>query len=212
MKTLIIIGARGFGREVFHLATQCKGYLERFTIKGFLDSKSDALQEYRGYPPILNSVEDYIPERNDVFVCALGDSKFKKHYISLVKAKSGVFYSLIHPTAIIYPSAKIGTGAIILPNVLVSSDVIIGKWVTLQPFIAIGHDARIGSFSHLNAYAFMGGYAEIGEGVTLHPGAKVLPHKKVGDWATVGAGSLVMLNVKPEQTVFGMPAMPIVTK
>lgn len=82
-------------------------------------------------------------------------------------------------------------------------------YVVVQPYAAIRHDASIGTHVHLNAYVFMGGYAQVGEGATLHTGAKVLPHKCVGDWATVGAGSVLLRNVKPGQTVFGMPAMPL---
>lgn len=78
MKKLIIIGARGFGREVFSLATRSIGYNEEFSIKGFLDSKSDVLDEFENYPPIIGSVEDYEIQEDDVFVCALGSVKWKK--------------------------------------------------------------------------------------------------------------------------------------
>jgi hypothetical protein len=43
MKQLIIIGARGFGREVYSLAKRSIGYNEDFVMKGFLDDKLDAL-------------------------------------------------------------------------------------------------------------------------------------------------------------------------
>ncbi len=207
MKKLIIIGARGFGREIYHLATQCQGYLSEFEVKGYLDDKEDALDGFCGYPSILGAVETYTPQRDDVFVCALGDAKSKKHYVELVQEKGGAFFSLVHPTSIISATASIGQGALVLSHVLVSCEVKIGDFVTLQPFCAIGHDARIGSFSHLNAYAFMGGGAQCEEGVTLHTGAKVLPKKKVGAWATVGACSVVLRNVRPDVTVFGNPAI-----
>lgn len=209
MNNLIIIGARGFGREVYHLATQCGDYQKEFQIKGFLDSKADALESYSGYPPILGAVETYVPQPQDRFVCALGDVKAKKHYLSIIREKGGRFVSLIHPTAIILSNTSIGVGAIILANVFISSEVVIGDYVTIQPFSAIGHDARISDYAHLNAYAFVGGYAQVGEGATLHTGAKVLPHKRIGDWAIVGAGSVVLRNVKAGETVFGVPALSL---
>jgi sugar O-acyltransferase (sialic acid O-acetyltransferase NeuD family) len=209
MKHLIIVGARGFGREIYHLAAQCKGYDHEFDIKGFLDDKSDALKGFENYPAILGAVESYVVQPDDVFVCALGDAKFKKHYVEIIRGKSGSFYSLIHPTAIINPNTEVGQGALILSNVFVSCDVRIGSFVTLQSFCAIGHDAQIDSFAHLNAYAFAGGYSRLEEGATLHVGAKVLPKKKVGAWAVVGAGSVVLRNVKQGDTVFGSPAMSV---
>lgn len=52
MKHLLIIGARGFGREIYNLAINSIGYQEEFDIKGYLDNKLDALCDYKNYPPI----------------------------------------------------------------------------------------------------------------------------------------------------------------
>lgn len=210
MKNLIIIGASGFGREIYHLATQCKGYNSEFQIGGFIDDKLGALQEFSGYPPFLGTVDGYVIQPHDVFVCAKGFTQYKKQHVENIQRKGGSFYTLIHPSAIINPHVVIGQGVIIQANVFISCEVRIGDFVAIQPYCAIGHDSQIGAFSHFNAYAFMGGYAQCAEGVTLHTGAKVLPRKKVGAWATVGAGSVVMRNVKTEVTVFGMPAITIV--
>ena len=59
MKNLLIIGARGFGREVFDISTQTKEYNNDWIIKGFLDDKVDALEGFNNYPSIISSVEDY---------------------------------------------------------------------------------------------------------------------------------------------------------
>lgn len=206
MKQLLIIGARGFGREIYFNAMECKGYETEFTLKGFLDDKADALEGLSGYAPILGPVEDYVIQPDDVFFCALGDVNFKRHYIELVKAKGGIFQSLIHSSAIIYNSTHIGEGCLIFANVHITADIRISDYVTVCGFSTIGHDARIGQYSHLGAYSFLGGHSELGESVTLHPRASILPHKKVGSGATVGAGSVVMRNVKPGTTVFGLPA------
>lgn len=209
MKHLLIIGARGFGRETYFHAMECRGYGTEFTIKGFLDDKADALDGFHGYAAILGPVEDYVVQPHDVFFCALGDVNFKRHYIDLVKARGGIFQSLIHPTAIINATAVIGEGCLISANVHITADVQLSDYVTVGGFSTIGHDVRIGSYSHLGAYSFMGGYSELEESVTLHPRASILPHKKIGSGATVGAGSVVLRNVKPGTTVFGMPAMPL---
>ena len=210
MRNLIIIGARGFGREVYHLATQCEGYGRDFCVKGFLDDKKESLDGLCGYPMVLGDVESYDIEPDDVFVCALGEPVYKKHYVEIMLGKGGVFISLVHPSAIITFNTRLGQGSIVLSGAYLSCDLSLGDFITFQPFCVIGHDARIDSFCHLNSYAFMGGYASLGEGVTLHTGAKVLPHKKIGSWATVGAGSVVLRNVKSGQTVFGMPAATII--
>lgn len=210
MKNLIIIGTSGFGREIYHLATQCQGYMSEFQIKGFIDDRLCELDKFSGYPPFLGTVEGYVIQPHDVFVCAKGFAQYKKQHVESILKKGGGFYSLIHPSSAVSPNTSIGQGAIIMAHVFISCEVRIGDFVTLQPFCVIGHDAKIESFAHLNAYAFLGGYAQVEEGGTLHTGAKILPHKKVGAWAVVGAGSVVLRNVKSGVTVFGMPSVQIV--
>jgi PglD N-terminal domain len=52
MKKLIIIGARGFGREVYNLAEQVMNDGGDFVIAGFLDDDPGKLDGMHGYPPI----------------------------------------------------------------------------------------------------------------------------------------------------------------
>lgn len=206
MENLIIIGARGYGREVFHLAQDEIRASRQLTIKGFLDDKSDALGGMTGYPPILSSVEDYLPVPGDVFVCALGEVKSKVKYAQIILEKGGKFTSIIHPTAVIRPNKTIGTGCIIHSHAAVSSEVTVGDFVTLQTHAVVGHDAVIGSWCHLGSFVFVGGKAVLEEGATVYTHTTVLPKISVGKHAFVGAGSVVLKDVKPHTTVFGNPA------
>lgn len=113
MRNLYIIGARGFGREIYNLFLLCKDGLKDVECKGFLDDNSHALDRYPGYPPIVCSVEEYMPKENDVFVCALGDVRFKKKYAEMTMAKGGEFISLVHPSTEICMNTKVGKGLII---------------------------------------------------------------------------------------------------
>lgn len=206
MKHLIIIGARGFGREVYDLFKECSYLHSEIECVGFLDDNRDALKGYDNYPPIISSVEDYNITDNDVFICALGDPKWKKHYSNIILEKGGQFISLIHPTAFIGQNSSLGDGCIVCAYVRISCDIKIGNFNTFQPFVTAGHDVTIGDFNHFNTYSFMGGFVEINNGVTLHTGAIIHPHKKVMDGSIVGAGAVVLRNVKPNITVYGNPA------
>lgn len=209
MKKLIIIGARGFGREVYDLAKVCTGYGETFVVKGFLDDNKDVLNSFNNYPPILNSVDAYDIEKNDVFVCALGDVRSKEFYINIIKQKKGSFMSLIHPTAIVNDSTLVGKGIIIGKYAVVSCDGILGDHVVIQAFCALGHDFKVGNYSYLGAFSFMGGYSVLEEMVTLYARASILPHKTVKKGAIVGVNSVVMRNVAQGVTVHGNPAKKI---
>ena len=210
MKNLIIIGARGFGREVYNIATQVKEYNTEWTIKGFLDDKSNALEGFTKYPPILSSVEDYQVQDEDLFICALGDVIYKKKYINLILVKGGKFTNIIHPAAIINNNIKLGTGVIICPFTYISNDVTIGNFVTIQTHSAIGHDVKIGNYSQINALTFFGGFVELKEGVTINPGANIAPKKIIAENTIVGLNSAVLKNTKPNCTVYGNPAKEII--
>lgn len=209
MKRLYIIGARGFGREVYNLFLQCKPLLGDMECAGFLDSKKDALDGFCGYPPIVSSVEDYMPQPGDVFICALGDVRYKKMYAELILQRGGRFISLVHPSVELGSNARIGSGCILIGACIVNCDVSIGDFVTVMGYSVLGHDAVVGDWSHLGAYSFMGGFSRVGDMVTLHPGVRLLPHKRIGDNAVVGAGSVVLRNVSPGVTVFGIPAKKV---
>lgn len=206
MKKLYIIGARGYGREIYNLATETKEYQKTFMIAGFLDDKSCALEGYHDYPPIISSVEAFSPSKNDVFVCALGDVNYKKKYIEIILDKGGEFITLIHPTAYISHNAVLGDGCIVCAYSRISCDVRIGNYNTFQPFVAVGHDVSIGNFNHFNTSSFLGGFVEIGNNTTVHTGAIIHPHKKISDGCIIGAGAVVLCNVKANTTVYGNPA------
>lgn len=206
MKNLIIIGARGYGREVHDLAKQCRGYNTEYVLKGFLDDKTDALAGFENYPEIISSVEGYEIKEDDVFVCALGSVKWKKHYVELILSKGGTFINLIHPSVILNTNARIGNGLIVFMNSNISNDCVIEDFVTIQGFTGLGHDTKIGRWSHLNAYSFTGGFVVLEEEVCLNTRATILPNVIVRKGATVGAASLVIKNVKADTTVFGVPA------
>ena len=206
MKNLVIIGARGYGREIYGLAQSCIGFGINFEVKGFLDDKIDALDGFKGYPPILDSVENYKIASDDVFVCALGDVAYKQKYIQIILNKGGTFISLIHSSAFIGQNTTIGKGVILAFDVHISCDVSIADFVTVMTGSVIGHDSSVGAWSSIGVRSFLGGSAILGQRTTIHTGAIVLPHKRIGKNAIVGAGSVVLRDVKEGITVFGSPA------
>lgn len=211
MKHLIIVGARGWGREVYAAAKGTKAYRDgEYDIKGFLDSKSDAFEGLRGeYPPILCAPENYEIQHDDVFFIAMGEPYWRKHYAELMEAKGAEFQTIICDGAYINPTAQIGEGSFISGWMTVSDNVVIGKHVMIHAFSTIGHDCSIGDYCSLSGYVFLGGGVQLGEGTIMCPKSMVIPHKKIGKWTLVAANSVVMRNVQDEAHVMGNPAKKI---
>lgn len=207
MKDLIIIGAGGMGREVFHLATQCEGYLKSFQIKGFLDDNSKALEGFNyKYPSILSSIFEYTIKPNDVFICSVGDVKIKKRIINYFTSNKASFINLIHPNTDICITTKIGIGCLIFPQAHIGSEAIIGNHVMVQSYVAIGHDAIIGDFTRIDPKASCVGGVKVGECVTIHSMAMINHNVSIEDYSVIGALSFVIRNVRQGITVFGIPA------
>ena len=208
MKHLLIIGARGFGREIYRTIIHTEEFLlNKMDVKGFLDDNVDALDGLDGeWPPIVGSVEDYLIQNNDVFFCALGDAHWRKHYAEIIANKGGQFINVIHPASLVSPMSTIGKGCCIGPFTTISPNVKIGNHVMIQSYDAFGHDAEIGDYASIESFVFLGGYAKVGEMSTMHTKSSILPHKSIGKGCVVGFGSVVMRNFKDGVHVFGNPA------
>ena len=209
MKQLLIVGARGWGREVYQAIKNSKEVKKGdMVIKGFLDSKSDAFEGLRGtFPPILCAPEDYCIQQDDIFFIAMGNPHWRKYYADLIENKGGHFYTYISPDANVLDTALIGDGSFIGRWTVVSDNVTVGKHVIMHAFAVIGHDVVVKDYGTLLNAAFMGGYSELGECSEMNPKSMIIPHKKIGNNVVVGAASVVMRNVKDGESVFGNPAI-----
>ena len=212
MKQLVIIGARGFGREIFNLACESVGYESDFLIKGFLDDKADALVGYDGYPRILGAVEDYELQPEDVFVCALGNTSYKKKYISLVESKGGAFINLVHKDTSFFNNVKLGKGNIFCKGVLVSCDTQIGSYNTFNDFVSIGHDSFIGDYNSFMTATRISGNTIIGNENYFGVNSCVIEKMKIGNNTVLAAGSALMRRTKDGFTYIGVPANALIIK
>ena len=206
---LLIIGAGGFGRELYAASLECRGCGSDFVPCGFLDARAGALDGFSGYPPVLGSPETYAPRGNDVFAVALGSVEARRRCAETLSAKGARFIALVHGRANVGFNVEIGPGSYIAPGVSLTADVRIGAHVDVFHNTSVGHDTVIGDFAHIYAQCAIGGGGKVGKGARIFPGSTIVPRIKIGDGATVGAGSAVFLDVRDGETVMGNPAAPI---
>ncbi len=209
MNRLVIIGAGGFGREMFAAAREAAGYGESFEIGGFLDERPDALDGFAGYPPVVGAPSSYSPQDRDVFITALGSIAARRACVAAISAKGGRFVPIVHRTAVLGPNVSVGEGSFIAPNVSLTADVSVGRHACVFHNTSIGHDSRVCDFSHVYAQCAIGGGVTIGEGACVYPGSIVTPRRAIGAGAVVGAGSAVFVDVPAGGRVLGNPAAPL---
>lgn len=209
MKKLIIIGAGGMGRTLFSNALESVGYGEKFVVKGFIDDNLHALDGFPNYPPIIDTIKDYVPQKDDVFVSSIGGTA-RRPCMEEIISRGGEFMELIHQTARIYTNAQLGKGNFIGAYTVIGNDAVVGNYNMIQSFTVIGHDAKIGSWNRIDTHVTCVGGIIIEDEVNIHTSAVISHNVRVESGAHVGALSFVIRKVKAGTTVMGIPAKRLV--
>lgn len=157
----------------------------------------------------LTQVLSYSVERfdstklaNHSMVISIGQNETRKRLSGLVKAEFGL---VMHPTACISKSAKVGEGSVILAGAIVNADTRIGNHAIINTSAVAEHDSIIGDFAHISPKATLCGGVIIGEGTQVGAGATVIPGVTIGKWAVIGAGSVIIRDVADYSVVAGVP-------
>lgn len=212
MEQVLIIGASGWGREVLHQLTHDDaGFGRDWVIRGFLDDRPHILDGYDVGVPILGGPMTYVPQADDVFVCALGDPYQRQKYAKPLLDKGGRFIAVC-PQSFLSARVHLGQGCLLGHWVHSGPDVWIGDFTQIQALTMLGHDVHLGDYVHVGAQVFMGGGVKVGDFAVIHPRATIVPGVTVGAHAVVGAGAVVLKDVPAGATVFGNPAKVIFHK
>src|SRR5665648_906620 len=114
-RDVAIIGAGGFGREVFQYSLDAQVAGWRHRVVGFIDDRSDALERSDVSVSVLGGLGDL--GRIDVraFIIAVGDPALRCSVAGVVADAGGVLVSLIHPSAYVASTSQIGSGTLLCP-------------------------------------------------------------------------------------------------
>ena len=205
MKNLIIIGAGGMGRTVYSNALESVGYGEKFIVKGFIDDNLKALDGFPNYPPVIDTIRDYQPQEDDVFVSSMGGASRRPCMEEIIR-RGGEFQSLIHQTARLLTNVKLGKGNFIGAYTVIGNDVVVGDYNMIQSYTIIGHDAKVGNYNRIDTHVTCVGGTVIEDNVNIHTSAVISHNVVVETGAHVGALSFVIKKVKAGTTVMGNPA------
>jgi acetyltransferase EpsM len=202
---LAILGTHVFAEEVADLL----GQIDTHEVAAFVENRDRerAGRSLAGRPVIW---VDELAERAGEWgaVCAIGSPE-RRAYVEHVAGLGIDFATVVHPSAVIAPSARLGTGCIVSPGVVVGAHTRIGEHVILNRGVLVGHHTRVGSFVTLSPAANVAGCVEIGDGAYIGMGATVIDRRTVGAGALVAAGAVVVKDVPGEARVQGVPAREV---
>ena len=193
-KSIYIYGASGHGLVVADIARAC-GYNNII----FID---DGENEYP-------SLED-IKKSNEIPITfGIGNNTIRAKLYERVQKSGFEVISLIHPSSIISPSAKIGIGTVVMPSVVVNAKAVIGDGVILNTSCVIEHECIIEDFTHISPNVALSGAVKVGEFTHIGIGSNVIQGIIIGDNAVIGAGSTVVKNIDNFKKAYGNPCREI---
>ena len=194
MNKLLIIGAGGHGKVVADTAEAC-GY----SNIAFLD-QSWPEQAENGRWKVVGK-----PKQSDVTMfCAVGKADIRARMFEDYHLNNSPV--LIHPSAIISPTVKMGQGALVVAGSIVNADTSIGRGTILNTACSVDHDCMIGDFVHISPGAHLAGGVRVGDGTWIGIGAVVREDVRIGKNVIVAAGAAVVCDIEDGMIVGGIPA------
>ncbi len=209
MFDLIIVGAGGFGRELFAMLGDVFSS-DEYRFKGFLAQEEPrALEKWQIHHPVLAAPEDYEPEPDDRFLLAIGAMNARQATTAAIQSKGGEFISFIHPQAFVASTAEIGAGAVIYPFATVSNSAKLGPNVHLNYYASVGHDCQVGPLCLLAPYATLNGFVTLEDQVYISTHGTVAPGCTMKRNSKLSANSACMRDAAESMFVFGVPGRQV---
>jgi len=207
-KRLFIVGAGGAGIEIESFLFAIPVSQRDFELIGFLDDNLSALDGVKSDLKILGKTLEYPITKDDWIIIAIINPEIKRMIYSKLIDRVN-FYTYIDSTSFVGKFSDIGEGSIICPQCLISTNVVIGKFVFVNSATQIGHGSKIDDFSSLMSNVNIGGECKIGKEVFFGTGSIVIPRKTICSNSIVGAGAVIIRDVKTPATYFGNPAIKL---
>lgn len=154
------------------------------------------------------AMDRFPPERAAVVngVGALPGSSLRRELFNRWKEKGYSFVSLVHDSAVVSGSVRMGEGVQIMAGAVVQDSAVIGANAIINTRASIDHDCIVGEHAHIAPGAVVCGGVTIEHDVFIGAGAVVIQGIGIGAGSVIGAGSLVLRDVPPGSKVFGIPA------
>jgi sugar O-acyltransferase (sialic acid O-acetyltransferase NeuD family) len=206
---IIIVGAGGHAKVV--LEALRRGGTE---ILGLVDSDREKAGKSLLGAPIIGgdeAVAEYAP--GDIWLAiGLGPISQRRKLFDAFKDHAYEFANVIHPAATIADSVQLGEGVQIMAGAIIQADARIGDNVIINTGATIDHDCVIGGHVHIAPGATLAGSVRIGAGSLVGAGSTILENVGVGKDCIIAGGAVVISDVADDETVAGVPAIPISNK
>ena len=197
MNRLIIVGAGGHGKVIADCALKC-GY----TDISFADDHTTG--DMLGFP-VVGTVQDIecLNDGKTDFIIGIGNNTVRKRIAEMYRVN---WVSIVHPSAQIAVHVSIGKGTAVMANAVINTCATVGEHCIINTNAVIEHDNYIEDYVHISPRASLGGTVRIGMLTHIGIGATVRNNTEICSECTVGAGAVVVKDIREPGTYVGVPA------
>jgi sugar O-acyltransferase (sialic acid O-acetyltransferase NeuD family) len=198
---IVIHGAGGHGRVVADAAK-----LAGFEILGFLDDGLPVGHLVLNWRVLGDSTWPQQGKIDVAVALGVGSNEVRARVAAELKTRGTPLATIVHPSAVVSPYARIGAGAVVLALAVVNACAEVERGTIINTASIIEHDVRVGDFAHVASGAGLAGAARIDSFAMLGSGARVLPGVSIGSRSVVGAGAVVTRDIPADCIAVGVPA------
>jgi UDP-perosamine 4-acetyltransferase len=203
-RPVLIVGAGGHGKVVAD-ALEAMGR----EVRGFLDIDPARWGEVVNGKPVIGG-DDRLPEAGTVELAngigSIQSLATRSSVFDRLRGKGFRFVTVLHPRAVVSPTARVEEGAQIMAGAIVQTNARIGADTIVNTGAIVEHDCSVGEHVHLAPGVTLSGGVRIGNCVHVGTAACVIQGIRIDDYALVAAGAVVTRDVARSARVSGIPA------
>ena len=197
---LIIIGAGGHGKVIADNAIK-NGY----TDICFVDDH--ATGTCMGFPIVGTGADvSSLDDGKTDFIIGVGNNEIRKR---IAQAHDVNWVTLVHPSAQIGACVSIGKGTVVMAGAIINPCASIGEHCIINTGAIVEHDNVVEDYVHISPNAALGGAVQVGNLTNVGIGAVVKNNIAICDHCVIGAGAVVVKEIKDSGTYVGVPSREI---
>lgn len=188
---LLVVGAGGHGRS----AAEAAMLSGQYALAGFVDDGL-AVGTPIGQTSVVGSTAElsaYAPLCDQVIV-AIGNNALRESLVTRLVALGFELATIIHPKAIVSPSAVIGQGCTVMAGAIVGTEAQLSIGVIVNCGSVVDHHAQVHDFGHLGVNACMAGGAILGRKAWMQAGSALGYGVQVPAGAVLPPGASLQAN------------------
>jgi sugar O-acyltransferase (sialic acid O-acetyltransferase NeuD family) len=143
----------------------------------------------------------------DAVNVAIGDNYTRYEKYQMLRRFGLEPASVIHPRAHISRFVEVGQGVVVLAHATITPGTVIEDFSCVNTAASVDHDNHLGTACHVMPKATLTGTVEVGDFAYVGAGSVVKQNLAIGKYSYIGAGAVVVKDVAEGVIVRGVPAI-----